>query len=102
MAHFYGTIQGARGEASRLGHKSSGLTVKAASWQGAVLTVLSHVDGRDWATVYLTRHRGAGIGIDRTLYDGPIDGRKVRKARAKTTAALVDAANEALKLQQPV
>lgn len=36
MAHFYGTIRGQRGEASRLGGKASGLTTYAASWQGAV------------------------------------------------------------------
>jgi hypothetical protein len=36
MAHFYGTINGQRGQASRLGGKASGLTTYAASWQGAV------------------------------------------------------------------
>lgn len=36
MAHFYGTIKGQRGQASRLGGKTSGLETYAASWQGAV------------------------------------------------------------------
>lgn len=36
MAHFYGTLQGNRGEASRLGTKDSGITTYAASWEGAV------------------------------------------------------------------
>ena len=36
MARYRGTLQGCRGEASRLGHSSSGLTTVAASWQGAV------------------------------------------------------------------
>jgi len=36
MAHFYGTLQGSRGEATRCGHKSSGMETVCASWQGAV------------------------------------------------------------------
>lgn len=72
MAHFYGTIQGARGEASRLGHKSSGLSVKAASWQGAVSVYLYHDNGVDCARVSLTTHHNAGV--NRVLYDGPVSG----------------------------
>ena len=36
MAHYRGTIQGGRGEASRLGHKSTGIHSTVASWSGAV------------------------------------------------------------------
>lgn len=32
MAQYRGTIQGSRGEASRLGHKSSGLILHANGW----------------------------------------------------------------------
>lgn len=46
MARFYGTIQGARGEATRLGHASSGLRVTAQSWEGRVYVNLS-ADGDD-------------------------------------------------------
>lgn len=74
MAHFRGTIKGARGEASRLGHKSSGLQVNAASWQGAVSVELYERDGVDYARVRLEPHRGAGICLE--LYDGPVAGHR--------------------------
>lgn len=73
MAHFYGEIQGARGPASRLGGKGSGLQVKAASWQGAVhVGLYARDDGRDCARVSLIPWNGAGVS--RELYDGPVDG----------------------------
>lgn len=72
MAHFLGTVQGARGEASRLGHKSSGLTTCAASWQGAVRVELYERDGVDYAHVSLRPWQGRGI--DREIYNGPVGG----------------------------
>ena len=72
MAHFYGTLKGARGEASRLGTKSSGLRTVAASWQGAVDVWLYEKDGRDYASISLMPWRGAGKDV--AIYDGPVDG----------------------------
>ena len=72
MAHFRATIQGSRGEASRLGTRSSGLQTVAASWQGAVRVELYACGDRDLARVSLTPHRGAGV--ERLLFDGPVDG----------------------------
>jgi|TARA_Y100000310_G_scaffold228936_1_gene231284 hypothetical protein len=72
MAHFRGTIQGARGPASRLGDKGTGLHVNAASWEGAVDVRLYEAGGVDMAQVYLRKHNGAGV--DRVLYDGPVSG----------------------------
>ena len=40
MAKFYGTIQGARGPATRLGHKS--IKAAAQSYDGSVITELSY------------------------------------------------------------
>jgi hypothetical protein len=73
MAHFYGTIQGNRGEASRLGSKDSGLDVTAASWQGAVSVQLYERDGVDYARVTLQPWHGSGTRKD--LYDGPVSGK---------------------------
>jgi hypothetical protein len=72
MAHFYGTIKGHRGEASRLGMKASGLNVRAASWQGAVTVRLYDLGGVDMAEVCLDTHHGAGSS--RVLYNGPVAG----------------------------
>lgn len=76
MAHFYGTIKGTRGQASRLGGKASGLRVKAMSWQGAVEVSLIHDEqtGKDIAYVTLNYHPGNGAGTRKVLYDGPVGG----------------------------
>lgn len=73
MAHFYGRIAGARGEATRCGTKASGYRAEAASWEGKVTVSLWHRDdGQDWATVRLEPHHGNGTY--RLLYDGPVSG----------------------------
>lgn len=80
MAQFRGTIQGRRGEASRLGDKSSGLHVEAQSWDGKVVIELSHDDDKnvDVARVTLRQHHGAGTY--RLLYEGPVSGEGVPTA----------------------
>lgn len=75
MAHFRGTIQGQRGQASRLGSKQSGLTVEAQSWQGKVVVYLTHDDvtGKDMAFVTLEQHHNAGQR-QKVVYHGPVAG----------------------------
>lgn len=75
MAHFYGLLQGNRGQASRLGTKASGLSVTAASWSGAIDVDLYERDGVDYARVTLKPWQGQGTRRD--LYDGPVSGAKV-------------------------
>jgi len=70
MAHFMGTTQGMRGEASRLGSRDSGLRTCAASWQGSVRTYLYEEDGVDKAKITLEPWHGRGEY--RTIYDGPV------------------------------
>ena len=73
MAHFYGTLQGSRGEASRLGTARSGLRTVAASWQGSVRVELYHSEetGQDMCHVYLAPWHGKGTEL--ALYSGPVD-----------------------------
>lgn len=72
MAHFYGRIQGNRGEATRMGSRASGFQAYAASWEGRVSTRLWHNEerGEDWCEVSLERHHGAGSS--HLLYRGPV------------------------------
>ena len=72
MAHFYGTLKGARGQASRLGTKKSDITTVAASWQGAVEVTLSHDEstGKDIASISLRPWHGAGVS--HLIYEGPV------------------------------
>ena len=60
MAQFRGTIQGTRGEASRLGTKSSGLTVTANGWDTGVRVELDHETGQDRVTVWRTGGSNGG------------------------------------------
>lgn len=54
MARFMGTIQGARGEASRLGGESSGITARAQGWNVGVEVRGHATDGnRDIFDVYM-------------------------------------------------
>jgi len=75
MARFYGKVQGRRGEgASRLGSETSGLTVTAAGWQGALKVQLT-VDeetGRARYLVTLTPGKGSG-GATTVLLTGELD-----------------------------
>ena len=75
MAHFYAWMQGARGAASRLGTKKSGLRTDAKSWEGAVQTDLWYNEtfGCDFATVRLIKHNNRGT--EKLLYCGPVSGR---------------------------
>ena len=79
MAHFYGSIKGSRGEASRLGGTNSGLRTIAASWEGAVETYLTFDadKGCDVVSVYLTPWRGRGT--QKLLYHGPVSGMVVNE-----------------------
>jgi hypothetical protein len=72
MAHFYGTLQGARGEATRLGTKTSGMHVTACSYEGKVRVILDYDTEKDCdiARVELAKHMGAGV--EHVLYDGPV------------------------------
>ncbi|AKF14631.1 hypothetical protein AVJ28_gp62 [Mycobacterium phage Baee] len=54
MAHFYGTVQGQRGEASRLGSKNSGLDASASGWDVGCRVTISYEGGRDVVRVWRT------------------------------------------------
>lgn len=74
MAHFYGTLQGSRGQATRCGAQSSGLQTVAASWEGSVHVRLFYDAEKscDMATVSLEPWNG--VGTSRVLYHGPVSG----------------------------
>jgi hypothetical protein len=62
MAHFRATIQGSRGEASRLGGMSSGITARVNGWSGGVrVEAIHHEDGKDHFRIYATCGSGHGM-----------------------------------------
>ena len=54
MAHFYASISGAAGEATRLGHKNSGITGHIRGWNVGARVDVTHEDGRDVVRVFKT------------------------------------------------
>jgi hypothetical protein len=74
MARYYGTIQGARGPASRLGRANTGLTVTAQSYAGdIVVNLMAHdVPGDDEVDMVSIYARPHGVGSGVCLYYGSI------------------------------
>ena len=71
MSYFYGTIKGAKGEASRCGSKNSGMVTNCASWKGAIrCSAYIRADGTDCILVEKVLWRG--VGEYKVLYNGPI------------------------------
>ena len=70
MSHFYGTLKGTRGEATRCGSKEAGMETYCASWFGAIRCCAYVKDGVDCVRVEkVTWH---GCGENKVLYDGAI------------------------------
>jgi len=63
MSHFYGSVKGNRGEATRGGSKNSGYKSYAAGWGGGIEVRLWHDPdgGKDHYTVCQVSHCGKGI-----------------------------------------
>lgn len=80
MSHFYGTLQGSRGQATRCGAKSGGLTTRAAGWGGCIRTHVWHDDktGLDMYRVTMTPWHGSG-GRERVIAEGILDATMVAK-----------------------
>lgn len=82
MARFFGTVQGNRGQATRLGH--SHLQVTAQSWSGDVTVHLSKVMDEDYVCINVREHGGdPSPGRSKQLYYGPIS-RLLDQSRRKT------------------
>jgi hypothetical protein len=60
MAQFLGSVKGARGEATRLGHKSTGLRTTANGWNLGAYASIVHVNGEDIVSVSITRGSNGG------------------------------------------
>lgn len=80
MAQFYGTLQGQRGEATRLGSKASGLTTTAAGWKGAIKVNIWHDEehDQDQFEVRLTPWSYSG-GEEKVLAQGVLDARNATR-----------------------
>lgn len=69
MARFYGTVQGSRGEVTRIGHKS--MDTYCASWKGAI-RCHAYIDDNGRDMVLVEKVRWQGQGENKVLYYGEI------------------------------
>ncbi len=69
MSHFYGYLQGTRGEATRCGSKGSGISAHIRSWKNDVyVTLKADEEGNDVLTVNFPEGLKVRInGIDYTV-----------------------------------
>ena len=71
MSHFYGTLQGSRGRATRCGSAKSGLETYCASWQGAI-RCFAYVNEKGEDCVRVEKTTWQGKGENKLLYNGVI------------------------------
>ena len=74
MSHFYGKLQGSRGEATRCGSKKSGMTTHCASYHGAVRCYAYYDEATDTDMVEVMLVPWHGAGHYQPLYTGPMGG----------------------------
>ena len=72
MARFLGEVQGARGEATRLGAATSGLRVEAKSWQGKIVVSLAAYGDVDQVWIGAERH-GSSNNPTGVVFSGTFD-----------------------------
>ena len=72
MSHFYGTLEGNRGKATRCGTKSSGMVTYTAGWKGAIRIGVFERDGVDRFQVCLVPWQGSGGGA-KIIAEGVLD-----------------------------
>lgn len=69
MSHFYGTLKGSRGQATRCGTKDSGIMASAQSWDGSITVYIE--DSYNTTNVSICSKEGSGAG-GRLLWSGPL------------------------------
>ena len=67
MAQFYASIQGNRGEATRMGTKASGIDGHIRGWHVGCRVVCRHIDGKDVVSVYKTSGSSYGGGREELI-----------------------------------
>lgn len=60
MAHFYGSMNGGRGETTRTGHKTTGMSAHLRGWNIGTRVQVVHRNGADVVEVYATTGSNAG------------------------------------------
>lgn len=76
MSHFYGTLQGSRGEATRCGTKHSGVTTVAASWKGCIQVRVWYDEKTKTDKYLICQEPWQGHGISESIASGTLGEKK--------------------------
>lgn len=91
MAHFYGNMQGGRGETTRTGTKSSGITAHVRTWSAGVDVSMNHCeDETDSADIVIT-HGSNGPSARNFLHLTAADIVEILEGRARLAVVPVNA-----------
>lgn len=82
MAIFYGTIRGNRGQATKVGSKSSGVTASVQSYEGSIITEIYYKDDIKYCTI--GTNKNSSNHYNTVLYDGPLEDLIKGKVRIST------------------
>jgi hypothetical protein len=85
MSHFYGVLQGSRGQATRCGTERSGLEVTAAGWDGA-LTITLWKDAKGHDRFRVEQRSWQGAGVSRVIAGGKLGQHATLKKKGKDPA----------------
>ena len=70
MARFLGAVKGGGSETTRLGHKTTGLHVRAQSYTGTIFVDMYDFRGEDY--VQISSSGGSTSGSGMIIYNGPV------------------------------
>lgn len=70
MAHYYATIQGARGPKTATGSKNSSIKTAAQTFDGSVIVEIDHIGGVDRVTI--STAPGSSTRPHTVLWAGPL------------------------------
>lgn len=72
MGHFFGSVEGSRGETHRLGTRASGLSTTAAGWGGAISVEITHDEKTDKDLFLVRQHTWRGEGVSEIIAEGVV------------------------------
>ena len=72
MSHYYATVEGTRGPATRQGTKNSGIRAAAQTFDGSIIVRIDYDARNDEDVVTIGTGPGSTTAMDRELWSGPL------------------------------
>ena len=90
MSHYYATVEGTRGPATRQGTKNSGIRAAAQTFDGSIIVRIDYDARNDEDVVTIGTGPGSTTAMDRELWSGPLrhlmDAERLERGGTETAA----------------